>query len=116
MKKLLITLILLCCIPLLSQAQQLKDWGKKQLKFATFYTAVTGNNSLADVSVYSINPYNGILEENIESTPFDYTLAFGVRKIARLDYENRKNVFYDGTETSVSDAATVGRICSGWVC
>jgi len=31
MKKLLITL--LCCVPLLVQAQQLKDWGKKQLKF-----------------------------------------------------------------------------------
>jgi hypothetical protein len=108
MKKLLITL--LCCIPLLVQAQQLKDWGKKQLKFATFYTAVTGNNSLADVSIYSINPTTGILEENIESTPFDYTLAFGVRKIARLDYENRKNVFYNGTETSVSDAATVGNV------
>ena len=84
MKKLLITL--LCCVPFLTQAQQLKEWGEKQLKFATFYTAVTGNNSLADVSIYSINPTTGILEENIESTPFDYTLAFGVRKIARLDY------------------------------
>ena len=108
MKKLLITL--LCFVPFLLQAQQLKEWGEKQLKFATFYTAVTGNNSLADVSVYSINPTTGILEENIESTPFDYTLAFGVRKIARLDYENRKNVFYNGTETSVSDAATVGNV------
>ena len=108
MKKLLITL--LCCVPFLTQAQQLKEWGEKQLKFATFYTAVTGNNSLADVSIYSINPTTGILEENIESTPFDYTLAFGVRKIARLDYENRKNVFYNGTETSVSDAATVGNV------
>ena len=108
MKKLLITL--LCCVPFMVQAQQLKDWGKQQLKFATFYTAVTGNNSLADVSIYSINPTTGILEENIESTPFDYTLAFGVRKIARLDYENRKNVFYNGTETSVSDAATVGNV------
>ena len=121
MKKLLITL--LCCVPFLLQAQQpkfgpapfkkenkFKIWSKQQLKFATFYTAVTGNNSLADVSVYSINPTTGILEENIKSTPFDYTLAFGVRKIARLDYENRKNVFYNGTETSVSDAATVGNV------
>ena len=75
MKKLLITL--LCCVPFMAQAQQLKDWGKQQLKFATFYTAVTGNNSLADVSIYSINPTSGILEENIESTPFVYTLACG---------------------------------------
>ena len=105
MKKLIALLVALACfIP--AQAQFLE----KQLKFATFYTAVTGNNSLADVSVYSINPTSGLLEEEIIETPFDYTLAFGVRKIARLDYENRKNVFYNGTETSVSDAATVGNV------
>lgn len=104
MKKLLAILLLACTIP--AQAQFLE----KQLKFATFYTAVTGNNSLADISTYSINPYTGILEEEIVSTPFDYTFAFGVRKIARLDYENRKNVFYNGTEVSVSDAATIGNV------
>ena len=102
MKKLLAILLLACTIP--AQAQFLE----KQLKFATFYTAVTGNNSLADVSVYSLTQPS-LTEETI-STPFDYTLAFGVRKIARLDYENRKNVFYNGTETSVSDAATVGNV------
>lgn len=104
MKKLLAILLLACTVP--AQAQFLE----KQLKFATFYTAVTGNNSLADVSVYSINQNTGILEEEIISTPFDYTFAFGVRKIARLDYENRKNVFYNGTEVSVSDAATIGNV------
>ena len=112
MKKLITLLLTLACfIP--TQAQlldQSAEFLQKQLKFSTFYTAVTGNNSLADVSIYSINPTTGILEETIESTPFDYTLAFGVRKIARLDYENRKNVFYNGTETSVSDAATVGNV------
>ena len=102
MKKLLAILLLACTVP--AQAQFLE----KQLKFATFYTAVTGNNSLADVSVYSLTQPS-LTEETI-STPFDYTLAFGVRKIARLDYENRKNVFYNGTETSVSDAATVGNV------
>jgi len=78
MKKLLITL--LCCVPFITQAQQLKDWGKQQLKFATFYTAVTGNNSLADVSNYSINPSTGFLEESIVSTPFDYTLVLVLEK------------------------------------
>ena len=105
MKKLItLTLTLACFIP--AQAQFLQ----RQLKFATFYTAVTGNNSLADVSLYSINPTTGLLEEEIIETPFDYTLAFGVRKIQRLDYENRKTVFYNGTESSVSDAATVGNV------
>ena len=37
-------------------------------------------------------------------------MAFGVRKIARFGYENRANTFYDGTESSFSDAATIGKI------
>ena len=62
MKKLLaILLVAACSIP--AQAQFLQ----KQLKFATFYTAVTGNNSLADVSVYSLTQDN--LTEEIVSTP-----------------------------------------------
>ena len=40
MKKLLAILLLACTVP--AQAQFLE----KQLKFATFYTAVTGNNSV----------------------------------------------------------------------
>ena len=54
MKKLLAILLLACTVP--AQAQ----FFQKQLKFATFYTAVTGNNSLADVSAYSINSSTGI--------------------------------------------------------
>ena len=84
-------------LKLVGKESKVKDFVEKNLKFATFYTAVTGNNSLADISTYSINPNSGILEEEVISTPFDYTLAFGFRKIARLDYENRKNVFYNGT-------------------
>ena len=34
----------------------------------------------------------------------------GIRKIARFGYENRANTFYDGTETSYSDAATIGKV------
>lgn len=107
-----IILTLLCLIPLLVQSQEeskIKTTIKKQFKFATFYTAVTGNNSLADIDTYTLLP-DGSLRYGQSSTPFDYTIAFGVRKIARLGYENRKNVFYNGTESSVSDAATVGRV------
>lgn len=104
MKKLLtLILILFCALP--SQAQFLK----KNLKFTTFYTAVNGNNSLADVNTYTLLP-NGTLEYGNIKTPFDYTLTFGARKIARLGYENRANVFYNGTENSYADAATIGRV------
>ena len=112
MKKILILSLLLIPFVSLGQTKEESNFKKnlkKNLKFATLYTAVTGNNSLADVNTYSLLP-DGSLEYGSVSTPFDYTLTFGVRKIARLGYENRKNVFYNGTETSVSDAATVGRI------
>tara|TARA_A100001201_G_scaffold109977_1_gene94009 strand:+ start:352 stop:1482 length:1131 start_codon:yes stop_codon:yes gene_type:complete len=80
---------------------------KDILKFATFYGAVNGGNSISDVDVYSVT--NGLQTTTIE-TPFDYSITFGVRKIARLGYENRANVFYDGTEKSFSDNATIGKV------
>jgi|TARA_R100000084_G_scaffold78672_1_gene35910 hypothetical protein len=80
---------------------------KKALKFATFYTAFSGGNSLSDDEVFSID--NG-LQTGIVKTPFDYSFTAGIRKIARFGYENRANVFYDGTEKSYGDAATVGKV------
>jgi len=81
---------------------------KKTFKFATFYTAVNGGNSIADQDVWSVT--HGGLQNEIIETPFDYSVTFGVRKIARFGYENRANVFYNGTEKSYSDAATIGKV------
>tara|TARA_R100001126_G_C4884292_1_gene181290 strand:+ start:1213 stop:2331 length:1119 start_codon:yes stop_codon:yes gene_type:complete len=80
---------------------------KKIFKYSTFYSAVTGGNSISNVDVYSVT--NG-LETNTVKTPFDYSVALGVRKIARFGYENRTNVFFDGTEKTYGDAATIGKI------
>jgi len=100
--KYIITLLLsLLCVS--AGAQTLK----KTFKFATFYTAVSGGNSVADDNVYSVL---GGLQTDVVSTPFDYSFTAGVRKIARFGYENRANAFYNGTEKSYSDAATIGRV------
>ena len=80
---------------------------KKAFKFATFYTAFSGGNSVADDNIYSVT--NG-LQTDVVETPFDYSITAGVRKIARFGYENRANVFYDGTEKSYSDAANIGKV------
>ena len=85
------------------QAQTLK----KTFKFATFYTAFSGGNSIADDNVYSV--LNG-LQTDVVKTPFDYSFTAGVRKMARFGYENRANTFYNGTERSYSDAATIGKV------
>ena len=81
---------------------------KKAVKFATFYGAVNGNNSIADIDRYSVS--TGQLVTNTEETPFDYSIAAGVRKIARFGYENRQAVFYNGEEHSYADAATIGKV------
>lgn len=98
-------LLLLTVCSLQTQAQGLK----KIFKFATFYGAVNGGNSLVDYDIYSLNP-DGTINYDIVSTPLDYSLTFGLRKIARLEYENKERAFYNGTENSFSDAATIGKV------
>ena len=79
----------------------------KNLKFSTFYTAINGGTSLSDVEIFSVD--NGLSTQTI-STPYDYNLTIGLRKIARFGYENKAKAFYDGTESNYSDAATVGKV------
>ena len=92
---------------LLGSTQAKSQELKKVFKFSTFYGAVNGGTSVSNVDTYSIA--NG-LETSIIKTPFDYSVSLGLRKIARFGYENRANTFYDGTENSYSDAATLGKI------
>ena len=101
MKRLLIVLLF---IPLLGNAQGLH----KIFKYSTFYAAVNGGTSLGDDQIWSVT--SGTLEEQTIQTPFDYTFSVGIRKIKRFGYENRANTFYNGTENSYSDAATIGRV------
>ena len=102
MKNIFIVLILLISITANAQIEL-----KKYFKFATFYGAVNGGTSISDVDVYSVN--NG-LETYTVKTPFDYNVALGIRKIARFGYENKAQTFYDGTENSWSDNASVGKV------
>jgi len=101
MKKILILLLL----PIFTFSQELDI--NKIFKFSTFYGAINGGTSVSDVDVFSIT--DGLTTETIQ-TPYDYNITLGVRKIARFGYENKANTFYDGTEKSWSDAATVGKI------
>ena len=81
---------------------------KNVFKYSTMYAAVNGGTSLSDNQIWSVT--SGQLEEDVVETPFDYSLSIGIRKIKRFGYENRANTFYNGTENSYSDAATLGRL------
>ena len=106
MVKRLIILLLLVSNIVAAQTFSKEDV-KKLFKFSTFYAAVNGGTSLSNVEVFSVD--NGLSTQTI-STPYDYNLTMGLRKIARFGYENKANTFYDGTETNYSDAATVGKL------
>jgi hypothetical protein len=106
-------LLILFIIPSTLMGQiNVKDQLKQISKFSTFYAAYNGNNSISDVTTYSVT--NG-LTSTTTITPYDYSAVFGVRKIQRFGYEpNIQNRFKNGTENSFSDAATVGSKSRGW--
>ena len=87
MRHLLVTLLALPFF-VFSQTEKepfnLKKEAKKLFKFSTFYGAVNGGTSISDDDIYSIT--TGQLNQDIIETPFDYSIKFGVRKIARFGY------------------------------
>ena len=107
------SILLLLLIPVSVYSQiNVKDGIKKTFKFATFYGAYNGNNSISDITTYSVT--DG-LTTSTQVTPYDYSAVFGLRKIQRFGYEpNIQNRFKNGTENSFSDAATVGSKSKGF--
>jgi len=99
MKKLFILLLL----PLLSFGQF--------FKYSTVYTSFTMGTSMVERENYIAidRGYEDVTEIN----PYDYNLTFGIRKIARFDYEYKVKTWYYGTERTVSDNVTVGN-ANGW--
>ncbi len=105
MIRILIVLLLIltaCATPKDCCSQTLK----KTFKFSTFYVAANGGTSLSDKEVYSLDG-STLLYDTIV-TPYDYSLSMGIRKIQRFQYEGT-SPFKDGTESSFSDAASIGR-------
>ena len=101
MKKHSVILFILLLCSISSYAQL-----KKIFKFSTFYVAANGGTSLSDRDIYSVN--GGKLDYDTIITPYDYSLSMGIRKIQRFQYEGT-SPFKDGTESSFSDAASIGR-------
>lgn len=106
--------ILLCLLLLVSS--QIKAQNKAQnfvnsiykdfLKYGTIYGAGEIRNSVeAPYPTYVVRTNeNGSLydiprvEDNTIKYPFDYRYGFGIRKLARFDYERKPKNYYDGTE------------------
>ena len=113
MKKITLIILILLSVPIFGQEPAalgkdkfFKTLYKDFLKYGTVYAAGDISNSVeaeeqtyflrtnADGSLYSIPD----VVNNTEVFPFDYRYGFGIRKLARFDYERKPKNFYDGTE------------------
>lgn len=116
MKK-LITFLLVLCATLNVSAQEkdnlFKKIYKELFKYSTVYIAGDIDNPKENPKDYFVrtNP-NGnlysapVVVDGTEYYDFDYRYGFGIRKLARFDYEIKGKHYYDGTENNIGLSAT----------
>ena len=82
-------------------------------KYSTVYVAGDVQNPKEEPKDYFVrtNPSGNIYEppvvvDGTDYYDFDYRYGFGIRKIARFDYEIKGKQYYDGTESNVGLAAS----------
>ena len=103
MKHLLLLFLLVCTV----STAQIKDF----FKFSTFYTSMSMNTPFVEREDY-IAVGKGY-EDVTWVSPYDYNLTLGLRKIARFDYETKRQTWYTGTENNTADNVTIGN-ANGW--
>jgi len=85
-------------------------FGQGILKYSTVYTSVYGRSPMEAQKEYFVSQAGEVMDVTIEN-PFDYRYTFGIRRVARYDYEKRQNPFYDGhNQSTTSLYATVGAV------
>ena len=95
MKKKINLLVLFICLSFIAEGQvNFKEFCKKTFKFSTFYAAASGGTSLSDEDIYNIT--SGSLQESVVETPYDFNLAFGVRKLQDLAMKIELILFMTG--------------------
>jgi len=122
MKKILtLVFIFLYIVPSFGQEDKpnlFKSVYKDFLKYGTIYGAGGISNSVEaseptyflrtnpDGSLYSIPD----VVDNTEVFPFDYRYGFGIRKLARFDYERKPRNYYDGREEQLVFSAPTSAV------
>ena len=118
MRHLLVIVFLLLNFNLFSQEKEniFKSIYKDFLKYGTVYAAGNIENAQSVQPNYFIrtNPedFYGIpqVEDRAKYHPFNYRYGFGIRKLARFNYEFKGKHYYDGNESSVGLAAPTSAV------
>ena len=116
MKKLILTVLLfLFSASVLGQEKEgfFKSLYKYFLKYGTVYGAGDVRNAIEppnDVYFVRTDPNGSLYDipQVVNNTPefeFDYRIGFGIRKLARFNYERKPRNYYDGTENQLAFTA-----------
>ena len=117
MRQILLALCILITFNVNSQEKEkgkfFKDVYKELFKYSTIYVAGDMQNPKEEAKDYFVrtNPSGGlydipVVEDGTTYHEFDYRYGFGIRKLARYDYEVKGKQYYDGTENNVGLSAT----------
>lgn len=111
MKKLLYLLIALVSFNT-ADAQITKEV-KKFFKYSTIYGVAGESQPYTNPNKSYYVTQGGDVTDVTPEQNTNYSYGFGIRKVARFDYENKPNAFYDGTEVQQGLNSTVGAV-NGW--
>ena len=115
--KQLILVLFAAVIAVSANAQEKKNLFKSIYKdlfqYSTIYVAGDIQNTKEQPKDYFVrtNPSGNLYEppvvvDGTDVYDFDYRYGFGIRKLARFDYEFKSSHYYDGTESNVGLAAS----------
>ena len=83
------------------------------LKFSTIYGAYSLTSPLTKEQSFKVT--GGQLQSLQEELDDHSTITFGIRKLARFDYENKPEVWYSGKEAPINEGVAIGNgMAKGW--
>ena len=83
---------------------------KKLFKHSTIYTSGNITMPLQEDKKEFFVTQEGEVRDITEEREFNYRYSIGWRKLARFDYENRQNEFYNGSERPIALSSGVGNV------
>jgi hypothetical protein len=101
MKKTLLSLLLLGSL-----------YAQDFFKFSTIYGAYSLTSPVTQEQQFQVTGGQlQVLQKELEDHG---SLTFWIRKLARFGYENKPEIFYDGSETPINESVAIGNIAQGW--
>ncbi len=108
-KKILIIIIALITFNAGAQKKEKFKFIKNLFKYSTIYSSYSESSPLFQNETYFVTQGGDLINTSPE-TQNDFSLNFGIRKIARMDYENKAQKYYDGSEQNYSLSSNIGSI------